>query len=36
VAYLAWSVPLAGWMGMRLLGVRARSAAPSAAPASAI
>jgi glycosyl transferase family 87 len=35
-AYLAWAVPLAGWMGTRLLGVRARSPAPSTAPASAI
>ena len=36
VAYLAWTLPLAGWMGARLLGVPARSAAPSTAPASAI
>jgi hypothetical protein len=35
-AYLAWTLPLAGWMGTRLLGVPARSAAPSTAPASAI
>ena len=35
-AYLAWTLPLAGWMGARLVGVRARSAAPSTAPASAI
>jgi hypothetical protein len=35
-AYLAWSVPLAGFMGARLLGVRGRSEAPSAAPATAI
>jgi hypothetical protein len=36
VAYLAWTLPLTGWMGARLLGVRAGSAAPSTAPASAI
>jgi glycosyl transferase family 87 len=35
-AYLAWTLPLAGWMGARLLGVRAGSRAPAAAPASAI
>jgi hypothetical protein len=35
-AYLTWTLPLAGWMGARLLGVRAGSAAPSTAPASAI
>jgi hypothetical protein len=35
-AYLAWSVPLAVWMGARLLGVPARSAAPATAPANAI
>jgi hypothetical protein len=35
-AYLAWSVPLAALMGARLLGVRGRSDAPSAAPATAI
>jgi hypothetical protein len=33
-AYLAWSVPLAGWMAARLLGVRVRSRAPSASPAA--
>ena len=36
VAYLVWTLPLAGWMGARLVGVRAGSAAPSTAPASAI
>jgi hypothetical protein len=36
VAYLAWSVPLAMWMGARLIGLRQRSAAPSVAPARAI
>ena len=35
-AYLAWTVPLAGWMAVRLIGVRASSAAPSTAPAGAI
>jgi hypothetical protein len=35
-AYLAWSVPLAGLMGARLLGVRVGSAAPSTVPATAI
>jgi hypothetical protein len=35
-AYLAWTVPLAVWMGARLLGVPGRSAAPATAPANAI
>jgi hypothetical protein len=35
-AYLAWTVPLAGWMSVRLLGVRVGSTAPSTARASAI
>jgi hypothetical protein len=35
-AYLAWSVPLAAFMGVRLLGLRLRSAEPSAAHAPAI
>lgn len=35
-AYLAWTVPLAVWMGARLLGLRQPSAAPSVAPRSAL
>jgi Glycosyltransferase family 87 len=35
-AYLAWTLPLAGWIGARLLGLRVRSAEPSTAPATAI
>jgi Glycosyltransferase family 87 len=35
-AYLAWSVPLAALMGVRLLGLRLRSAEPSPASAPAI
>jgi Glycosyltransferase family 87 len=35
-AYLAWTLPLTVWMGARLLGVRAGSAAPSPARAGAI
>jgi Glycosyltransferase family 87 len=33
-AYLAWTVPLVGWMAARLLGVWVRSRAPSASPAA--
>jgi hypothetical protein len=33
-AYLAWTIPLAALMAVRLLGVRVGSAAPSAAPAA--